>query len=396
MLPARPTLRTLARIIARLPGGSAGWMMPVLALLALLALLVATCQSKPVEACQDAAPPAAGQESPAGPEITPEGRALWVDPSWAGAGRDCCGQPGDQLLIRQPASESGLAAQPAIAESAATDAASLPAPGVESRAPADPSACCTGPWQWKMLPEGLLYPSYLADTKDSRLGTQLVFLGDGSHALDSSLGARVGLLRYGAADGEEPEGSQFDVEGAVFPRLLLDKETELESADYRFGASESCRLGPWEGRLGYYHLCSHLGDSVLLEDPSFPRVSYVRDCLTLGLQVRPWPDVRFYSEVGYGVHVTGEAKEWELKFGGEYVHAPPDDFHGGPFLATHCHLRQDNDFSGNVTVALGWAWRTQETRLFRVGVFYFNGLSEQYQFFNKFEEQLATGMWYDF
>jgi hypothetical protein len=383
----------LARIIARLPGGSAGCVMPVHAL---LALLVATCTPQPVEAYEDAVSPAAGQESQPGPEITPENRPLWVEPSSADAARNWHGEPGDNLWTRQPATDGRLAAEPAIAETATTDDPALRAPGVESRAPVDLIASQTGSWQWKLLPQSLLYSSYLADTKESRLGTQVVFLGDGSHALDSTLGARAGLFRYGAPDGEEPEGSQFDVEGAVFPRLLMDGQTQLESADFRFGASETCRLGPWEGRVAYYHLCSHLGDSVLLEDPSFPRVSYVRDCLTLGLQMEPWPDVRFYTEVGYAVHVTGEARQWEVQFGGEYVHAQPDDFHGGPFLATHCHLRQDNDFSGNVTLEAGWAWRSQGSRLVRLGLLYFNGLSEQYQFYTKFEEQLGTGLWYDF
>ena len=391
ILPARPTLRTLGRSIARLPGGSAGYMV-----LVLLGSLVATCEPKPVEAYQDAASPVAGQESQPGPEITPESHALGVGPVSANAGRNWRGEPSDNLWIQQPATEVGLAAHPAIAESAATDDPGPLPPGAESRAPADPSTSQTGSWKWERLPQGLLYSPYLADTKEPRLGTQFVFLGDGGQALDSTLGARVGLLRYGTADGEEPEGSQFDVEGAVFPRLLLNGETQLESADFRFGASETGRLGPWEGRFGFYHLCSHLGDSILLEDPSFPRVSYVRDCLTLGLGMRPWSDVRLYSEVGYAVHVTGEAKEWEVRFGGEYVHAEPDDYHGGPFLATHCHLRQENNFSGNITLELGWAWRAQESRLFRLGLLYFSGLSEQYQFYNKYEEQLGTGLWYDF
>ena len=83
ILPARPTLRTLGRIIARLPGGSAGYLMPVLAL---LGSLVATCEPKPVEADQGAASPVAGQASQPGPEITAEGRALWVGPVAADAG----------------------------------------------------------------------------------------------------------------------------------------------------------------------------------------------------------------------------------------------------------------------------------------------------------------------
>src|ERR1044072_8002116 len=40
------------------------------------------------------------------------------------------------------------------------------------------TACC-GPlsprtdWSWQLLPEGILYPAYLANTKETRLGTQI-------------------------------------------------------------------------------------------------------------------------------------------------------------------------------------------------------------------------------
>lgn len=314
----------------------------------------------------------------------PPDRVLWVGAGSADAGGAWGSEPGDNTRL-------------AMASSSAAADAAMPPPVFDdiARAASAGAAPATSS-QWKLLPQSLLYGSYLADTKDSRMGTQAVFLNDNGQALDSTLGARVGVIRHGTPDGPAPEGTQLDVEGAAFPRLSFNGETELVACDYRFGVAETARQGPWEGRLAYYHLCSHLGDSMLLDDPDYTKVSYIRDCLILGVALRPVADVRVYSEVGYAVHVTGVAQPWEVRFGSEYVHAEPDDLHGGPFLATHCHLRQDNNFGGNVTLEAGWAWRAQGTRLLRMGLICFDGLSEQYQFYNKYEDQIGTGLWYDF
>ena len=59
-------------------------------------------------------------------------------------------------------------------------------------------------------------------------------------------------------------------------------------------------------------------------------------------------------------------------------------------------VRQENDFGGNVTVRTGWQWRGQSGHLFRFGLQYFNGMSDQTQFFNRFEQQIGGGLWYDF
>ena len=34
--------------------------------------------------------------------------------------------------------------------------------------------------------------------------------------------------------------------------------------------------------------------------------------------------------------------------------------------------------------------------LFRAGVQYFSGKSDQYQFFKQYEEKIGLGLWYDF
>ena len=83
------------------------------------------------------------------------------------------------------------------------------------------------PWTWQSLPQGLIYRSYLAGPKEPRLGAQAINIDDEDWdwTLDGTLGARVGILRYGTRDPIWPVGFQIDIEGAcyrgsIFPIML--------------------------------------------------------------------------------------------------------------------------------------------------------------------------------
>lgn len=73
------------------------------------------------------------------------------------------------------------------------------------------SADAIAPWSWQIRPRGFVYDTYWAGAAEPRLGTQLVDESDGGPFLDSQVGGRVGMLRYGPAD--RPEGFQVDVLG---------------------------------------------------------------------------------------------------------------------------------------------------------------------------------------
>src|SRR5688572_7335076 len=90
-------------------------------------------------------------------------------------------------------------------------------------------------WDWQILPDGIIYQSYLANPKASRMGTQIFHLdGDGT-MWDSTLGGHFGLLRYGTCDGFWPQGWQLDVEGGVNVRLNPEENRDLDGADFRIG-----------------------------------------------------------------------------------------------------------------------------------------------------------------
>jgi len=128
---------------------------------------------------------------------------------------------------------------------------------------------------------GFMYKSYLAGQRESRLAWQWVHERKQGWLWDASLGARAGLVRFGSDNDFWPQGWQVDVEGAAFPRL--DADRDVVSNDYRIGVPLTTRQGPWEMKIGYYHLCSHLGDEYLLKTSGVTRLNYVRDSAVLGM-----------------------------------------------------------------------------------------------------------------
>jgi hypothetical protein len=263
--------------------------------------------------------------------------------------------------------------------------------------PADPNSFSLRgdePWSWQLLPTGLMYPTYLAGNREPRLGSEMVYIRHLGTVLDSTIGGRVGLLRYGTDNELGAEGYQLDVEAASFPRL--DSNRNLVEGDYQFGVPLTTRQGPFEMKLGYLHYCAHIGDLYLLDNPGFDRINYVRDSVVWGLAVYLTPDLRLYSEVNWAFHNDGGSEPWRFQFGDDFSSTEPTGPWGSPFMAVNGVLRQENDFSGNVTLQAGWQWRGQSGHLLRLGLQYFNGMSDEMQFFNRFEQQIGGGLWYDF
>jgi len=263
-------------------------------------------------------------------------------------------------------------------------------------------AANTGPtiprddWSWQLLPDGIIYKAYLANPKESRLSTTVFWEQDDGQLWDSTLGGRVGIVRFGTDESAWPQGWQLDVEGAAEVRLDVEEERDVRSTDYRFGVPLTYGYGRHRLKLGYLHHCSHLGDEFIEAHPTFRHVNFVRDVITLGYAYYLTDNLRLYAEMGYAAYAD-VSKEWEFQFGADYSPAHPTGWRGAPFCAFHGHLREELDFSGNFVVQAGWAWRgDQSSHLLRTGLHYYNGLSSQYSFYQLFEQQLGIGLWYDY
>ena len=271
------------------------------------------------------------------------------------------------------------------------------------------------PWAWQILPQGVLFRSYFASGRESRIGVQFFhenrqnFLADWkdpqdpldwrqpNNFWDNTLGGRVGLIRYGNFEKLYPEGFQVDIEGAVLSRMTLDDNREVWTNDYRFGFPLTFRYGHFEYKFGYYHISSHRGDKMMVrqEDPR-ERLNFVRDCLMLGVAYRPDANWRFYFEMNYAFWTSGGARPWQFELGFEYSPMMMPNWCGSPFWAVHCRFSQDNKFGSTVSMQLGWQWKDLYQRTFRTGLYLMDGYTDQYQIYDRKERQIGYGFWYDF
>lgn len=249
--------------------------------------------------------------------------------------------------------------------------------------------------RWRTLPDGVLWKPYLASPKESRIAAQLISVPNQSSYLDGVVGGRFALWRYGNGDAFFPEGVEWDVEGAAQVRLDLPNQVDLHSVDFRVGTFLTWGDRWHQAKFGYYHLSSHLGDEFLLKNPTYPRLNYARDCLLLGQSFYLTEDFRVYGEVDWAFW-SDVAQEWEFQFGAEWAPSRPTGPRGAPFAAIHGQLREELNYGGNVTVQAGWAWVGDNSRnMFRMGFHYVNGASTQESFYNKFEQQIGAGIWFD-
>lgn len=267
--------------------------------------------------------------------------------------------------------------------------------------PSSTAAPNASPWTWKVLPEGLIYSSYLAGPKESRLCGVWNYLRDHGWIWDATAGGRIGLLRYGSNDKVLPEGFQFDVEGAGMIRIDWEQEWEVMACDFRVGAPLTYGTKTTQYKLAYYHLSSHLGDEYMLRPGSRDRINYVRDSIVLGISHRPIRDLRLYAEAAWAFNTGERTEPWEFQFGVEYspLYSPYSSvgtFYGSPFFAINAHLFEELDFGGNLTVQCGWQWRGANNHAFRAGIQYFTGSSEQFEFQDLYESKIGLGIWADF
>ncbi len=252
-------------------------------------------------------------------------------------------------------------------------------------------------WSWQVLPSGLIYRSYLAGVREPRFASVWNHERDWGWMWDVALGGRAGVLRYGDHDPLFPQGFQVDIEGAGFPRLDVEHDLDVLATDFRFGVPFTFGWGRYQTKLAYYHLSSHLGDEFMLRFPAFPRINYSRNALVWGHSYYLTEDLRLYGEAAWSFDTDGGAEPWEFQFGIDY--SPADwigAFRGAPFIALNAHLREEVDFGGNFVVQTGWQWRGQTGHLFRLGMQYSTGKSEQYEFYPQHEDKLGLGVWYDF
>ena len=252
-------------------------------------------------------------------------------------------------------------------------------------------------WTVQWMPDGLIYHSYLAGVKEARFASVWSNEKDFGSVWDIAIGGRLGILRWGTSGCDRPDGWQLDVEGAVFPRLdPVGDSTPLIAVDFRAGVPLTYGCGPLHIKLEYYHISSHLGDEFMLDNPDVVRINYSRDTLAFGLGYYWTEALRLYGEAGFAPSAVGGAEAWDFQFGADF--SPPYTSHrGSPFAAVNVHSREDVKYNGNFVAQVGWQWRRRPSGgVFRLGLQYYTGKNEQYEFYKDTESRFGYGLWCDY
>jgi hypothetical protein len=253
-------------------------------------------------------------------------------------------------------------------------------------------------WDWHLLPADVIWHSYWAGAKEPRMsGTVFEETHDDVTLFDVTLGGRTSVLRYGTIQQGRPEGWELQLEGASMLRLNLDENWDLEAVDFRFGVPLIYGRERWQWKFSYYHLSSHLGDEFAIRQSALgQRINFSRDALVLGYSFFPRPAWRWYAETGWAFYADEGTDPWEFQFGVDYAQPGPTGGLGTPFFAVNGHLREELNYGGNLVTQAGWLWRGPSDKLLRTGVHYYNGKSNQFEFYNQFEQQIGLGLWYEY
>lgn len=250
---------------------------------------------------------------------------------------------------------------------------------------------------WHLLPDGLLWQSYLAAPHEPRISTVIFQTNNDGIFWDATLGGRVGLLRYGTAGAAGASGWQWDLEGAVITRLDLLHAEDVESMDYRFGTEITAAEGPWAMKFGYFHVSSHVGDEYLIRNPGISRTNYVTESWILGGSYEPADALRVYGEFANAFRASGGAKRYQFQTGIEYAPIAAKPIRGAPFAAVNLSFRDAVNWNVSTTVQAGWSFQSpQSGRRIRFGMQYGDGPTSQFSFFQRRESYLGGGVWFDY
>jgi len=250
-------------------------------------------------------------------------------------------------------------------------------------------------WQWQVRPRGIIYHTYWASVQEPRLSTTLINESGDGGLLDSTIGGRIGLLRFGPH--HRAEGLQLDILGGAALRQDPDNGLDVVGTDFRYDILLTYGVGRHRFKFGYYHVSAHTDDEFLLKNPAHVRLNFKRDALVLGYSYYVMPEIRLYAEAGWAFAYE-ISEPWEFQFGLDYGPSGPTGNRGAPFFAINGHLREELGFGGNFSMQTGWAWRNGEpgAGTLRTGLFYYDGGSPQFSFYRRHEQQIGWGLWYDY
>lgn len=257
-----------------------------------------------------------------------------------------------------------------------------------------------GRWRFQPIPEGDLYPLYIADPHNTVFMVQLMsferteIFDSGRDRFGLKLGGRFGLFRLHPAGAPE-RGLQVGIEAGFIGQFDNDHSQDNIGWDGIYGLIFTLRTSEILAfRFGVLHTSSHLGDEYA-ERTGRLRLNYTRGEFLAGISGEIGDRWRIYGEAAHGYELRTEAIQdpGRVQLGVEYQSLPMlwrDTVSW--YAAADGSAFQERDWDINVTVQAGFRMRANE-RTWRLGVEYYDGRSLLGEFFQDDERHTALGLW---
>lgn len=254
------------------------------------------------------------------------------------------------------------------------------------------------PWHVTYIPATLLWQPPLAQPGQPRTYLLLSSVQEyyAEDTVETAIGGTFGLLRYGPCQPPR-EAFQVDFFAVVFSRF--SETSRLSTTDYRFGLPLTFAWGPWEGKIGYEHTSTHIGDEFTQVSGDYRR-ELIRDEFVMAIGYRFLNQFRAYAQFAYGFDIATPGDEDQCdryNVGLEWYHDVKTPWYGQPFAAVDADIRGDQGYNLNLTGQIGWMWRDPSHRpFFRTYLQFYSGRSIYGHFSDEYEGWVAGGMALDY
>jgi hypothetical protein len=248
------------------------------------------------------------------------------------------------------------------------------------------------------LPRTLLWEPPMAMPREPRFLVMPISLSNGTtqQTIDTSIGTTIGLLRG------EPAGWKTAVQADFFAVVTsrFSQRDFLVDTDYRFGFPLTFARGPWQWKVAYEHLSSHLGDEIQQRTGQQP-IDYVKDELVLGVGRFLFDArLRVYGEVAWAAYqnIPGSPSPFRFDVGTEWVRRRCTGPTGQPFVATNWRFDGSTGYDLDYSLQVGWIWRDGTRRFGEARVFgqYYTGHAPYGQFYTTRESWFGVGVAFDY
>jgi hypothetical protein len=213
---------------------------------------------------------------------------------------------------------------------------------------------------------------------------------------DTAIGGEFGLFRFKSLAFPDTQ-YQIDFMGVHFSRW--SERAWAVGGDYRYGFPVTFKSGPWEGKIGYEHTSTHVGDDFIKTHGRY-KERYVRDEIVAGLSYRWWNQLRLYGEAAVAMWMASPVEKGSERYdwGFEWSRQEPTGWKGQPFAAFDMDLRPEQDFNPNICLQVGWQWIPcdQRTTSVRLAFEWYDGYAPYGQFFLMKDRWVGVGVFLDF